>query len=67
MERIDPLEDHVLLSRFGAGDRLQFQGRAYTVLKRTTLATGEPALILQGEGKQFVIGAATLLAELKLS
>ncbi|MDP6558680.1 MAG: hypothetical protein QF619_00850 [Candidatus Binatia bacterium] len=65
MHKIEPLQDHLHLGRFPIGDQLQYQGKPYTVLQRTTLASGEPALVLQGEGKQFVIGASQLLAGVK--
>ncbi|MBI2091065.1 MAG: hypothetical protein HYT78_20385 [Deltaproteobacteria bacterium] len=51
MERINPVSDHLEL--------------VYNVLHRTTLASGEPALVLQREGEQFVIGAAKFLAAIK--
>lgn len=62
MEKIDPLPDHRLLQRFAIGEQVEFRGKPYTVLRRTTLASGEPALVLQGEGRQFVMGAAQFLA-----
>ncbi len=62
MERIDPLADHLQLKRFAIGQRVEFQGKPYTVLSRTTLASGEPALVLQGDGEQFVIGASQFLS-----
>ncbi len=65
MEKIEPLADHLLLRRFAIGEQVDFQGKAYTVLRRTTLASGEPALLLQGEGEQFVIGASQFLAGVK--
>lgn len=65
MEKIEPLPDHLLLSRFTIGEQVDFQGKAYTVLRRTTLASGEPALVLQGEGEQFVIAASQFLAGVK--
>ena len=65
MEKIDPLSDHLELKRFALGQPVEFRGRRYTVLHRTTLASGEPAVVLQGEGKQFVIGAAQFLAGIK--
>ena len=61
MDKIEPLPDHLFVSRFAIGDRVELWGKTYTVSGRTTLATGEPALVLQGEGKQFVIGASHLL------
>lgn len=65
MERIEPLPDHLLLRRYVVGERVEFHGKTYTVLRRTTLATGEPALVLQREGEQFVIGASQFLGGLK--
>ncbi|MFQ5539346.1 MAG: hypothetical protein ACE5FB_03015 [Candidatus Binatia bacterium] len=65
MEKIDPLPDHLLLDRFAIGDQVKFRDKNYTVLSRTTLASGEPALILQGEGKQFVLAASQLLQGVK--
>lgn len=62
MEKIDPLPDHLRLRRFAIGDQVDFRGKRYTVLRRTTLASGEPALVLQGETEQFVIAASTFLA-----
>lgn len=65
MERINPLPDHLELRRFLLGQQVEFHGKVYTVLCRTTLASGEPALVLQGEGEQFVVGAAKFLAGVK--
>lgn len=65
MERINPLPDHLELRRFPPGQQVEFHGKVYTVLCLTTLASGEPALVLQGEGEQFVIGAAKFLAGVK--
>jgi len=62
MEKIEPLEDHLLLKRYAIGEQVEFGGKPYTVLRRTTLASGEPALVLQGETDQFVIGASQFLA-----
>ncbi len=62
MEKIDPLPDHLQLKRFALGQQVEFRGRLYTVLRRTTLASGEPAVVLQGQGEQFIIGAAQFLA-----
>lgn len=67
MERINPLSDHLELRRFALGQQVAFKGRIYTVLQRTTLASGEPALVLQREGEQFVIGAAKFLAGIEAS
>lgn len=65
MEKIEPLQDHRVLSRFAPGTRVEFRGKTYAVLGKTTLASGEPALVLQGEREQFVIGASELLPEWK--
>jgi len=65
MERIDPLSDHLQLKRFALGQQVEFRGKLYTVLSRTTLASGEPAVVLQGQGEQFVIGASQFLAGVK--
>ena len=65
MEKIDPLPDHLKLKRFALGQQVELRGKLYTVSRRTTLASGEPAVVLQGEGEQFVIGAAQFLAGIK--
>ncbi len=65
MEKIEPLEDHLLLKRYAIGEQVEFGGKPYTVLRRTTLASGEPALVLQGKSEQFVIGASQFLAGVK--
>jgi hypothetical protein len=65
MERIDPLPDHLKLKRFAIGEEVQFRGKPYTVLSRTTLASGEPALVLQAKDEQFVIGAIQFLTGVK--
>jgi hypothetical protein len=63
MEKIVPLPDHLLLDRFPPGCPVGFGGKRYTVLRRTSLASGEPALVLQGEREQFVVAASRLLAD----
>ena len=65
MEKIVPLSDHLELKRFALGQQVEFRGKLYTVLRRTTLASGEPAVVLQGDGEQFAIGAAQFLAGIK--
>lgn len=65
MEKIDPLRDHLQLKRFAIGQQVEFQGKLYTIFGRTTFASGEPAVVLQGEREQFVIGAARFLAGVK--
>ena len=65
MEKIDPLPDHLQLKHFALGQQVEYRGKRYTVLRRTTLASGEPAVVLQGEGEQFIIGAAQFFAGIK--
>ena len=66
MEKIDPQRDHEQLERFNPGHRVMFKGKPYTVQCRTTLASGEAAVVLQGEREQFVIGANQFLAGVKV-
>lgn len=65
MEKIEPLPDHLLLKCFAIGQQVEFRGKLYTILHRTTLASGEPAVVLQGQGEQFVVGASQFLAGVK--
>jgi|RhiMetdeSRZDD1v2_1073273.scaffolds.fasta_scaffold87273_3 hypothetical protein len=65
MERIEPQRDHKQLKNFTPGQRVMFEGKAYTIQSRTTLASGEAAVVLQGEKDQFVIAANQFLAGLK--
>ena len=67
MEKIDPQGDHEWLSRFKPGQQVQFQGKRFTIQRRTTLASGEAALVLQGDSEQFVISARQFLADLDRS
>jgi len=67
MDKIEPLPDHLFVSRFAIGDKVELWGKTYTVSSKTTLASGEPALVLQGEGKQFFIGASHLIKGDKVS
>ena len=62
MEKIDPQSDHEKLSRFALGRRVTFKGKPYSLQRRTTLASGEAAVVLQSEKEQFVIGANQFLA-----
>ncbi len=62
MEKIDPQNDHERLRDYGPGSQVTFKGRRYTVQRRTTLASGEAAVVLQGEREQFVIGADQFFA-----
>jgi hypothetical protein len=65
MERIDPQQDHERLNAFTPGCSVTFQGKRYLVQRRTTLASGEAALVLQGENEQFMIGANEFLAGIR--
>lgn len=62
MEKIDPQADHLKLGRFRPGQQVTFQGKPYTIQRRTTLASGEAAVVLQGEKDQFEVGASRFLA-----
>jgi hypothetical protein len=62
MEKIDPQRDHESLSRFKHGQQVTFDGKPYVIQLRTTLASGEAAVVLQGEKDQFVISAGAFLA-----
>ena len=65
MHKIEPLQDHLSLARIPIGEQVQYKGKPYKILQRTTLASGEPALVLQDNEKQFVIGATLLLADVE--
>ena len=62
MEKIEPQRDHQGLERFKPGAQVTFKGKPYKVQRRTTLASGEAAVVLEGDKEQFVIGAAEFLA-----
>jgi hypothetical protein len=62
MEKIDPQQDHLRLMDFAPGQRVEFSGKRYVIQSRTTLASGEAAVVLQDEAEQFVISAAEFLA-----
>ncbi len=62
MEKIDPQQDHERLKPYAPGQRITFKGKAYTIQRRTTLASGEAAVVLEGEKEQFVISANQFLA-----
>ena len=51
-----------MLSEFAPGSKVTFKGKLYTVQRRTTLASGEAAVVLQGENDQFEISANQFLA-----
>ncbi|HEX9878653.1 MAG TPA: hypothetical protein VGB25_00495 [Candidatus Binatia bacterium] len=65
MDKIEPLKDHLALARIAPGDRVRLWGKTFNVFGKTTLGTGEPALVLQGEGEQFVLRASEYLAQTK--
>lgn len=65
MDKIDPQQDHERLKRFRPGQQIVFRGKPYTIQRRTTLASGEAAVVLQGDKEQFVIGAQRFLAGVK--
>jgi hypothetical protein len=62
MEKIDPQRDHEMLSEFASGSKVTFKGKPYIVQRRTTLASGEAAVVLQSEKEQFEISANQFLA-----
>jgi hypothetical protein len=62
MEKIDPQGDHEALSNYEPGCTVSFRGTSYQIQRRTTLASGEAAVVLQNEKEQFVIGANQFLA-----
>jgi hypothetical protein len=65
MEKIDPQHDYVQLEQYCPGQQVFFRGKTYTIQRRTTLASGEPAVVLQGDKEQFVIGANQFFAAVK--
>ena len=62
MEKIDPQPDHLSLERFRPGVQVSYKGRLYTIQRRTTLASGEAAVVLQSDTEQFVVSANQFLA-----
>ena len=65
MEKIDPQHDHVKLEQYCPGQQVLFRGNTYTIQRRTTLASGEAAVVLQGDKDQFVVGASQFFAGVK--
>ena len=61
MEKIDPQSDHERLRGFVPGRQVTFKGKFYRIQRRTTLASGEAAVVLQGEKEQFLISAEQFL------
>jgi hypothetical protein len=62
MEKIDPQKDHERLASYKPGGEVTFHGKVYVIQRRTTLASGEAAVVLQGEKEQFLISAGQFLA-----
>lgn len=65
MEKIDPQRDHLQLEQYCPGEQVIFRGKTYTIQRRTTLASGEAAVVLQGDREQFVVSATQFLAGVK--
>ena len=57
MEKIDPQSDHEALRNYGPGCTVSFRGTTYQIERRTTLASGEAAVVLQNDKEQFEISA----------
>jgi len=62
MEKIDPQPDHLGLERYRPGGRVTYNGKVYLIQRRTTLASGEAAVVLQSDNEQFVVSANQFLA-----
>jgi hypothetical protein len=62
MEKIDPQYDHVKLEQYCPGQQVIFRGETFSIQRRTTLASGEAAVVLQGDKEQFVISANQFFA-----
>jgi hypothetical protein len=67
MEKIDPQSDHEALRNYGPGCTVSFRGTTYQIERRTTLASGEAAVVLQNEKEQFEISASQFLAGVQSS
>ena len=65
MEKIDPQPDHSALERFRPGVEVSYKGKLYAIQRRTTLASGEAAVVLQSDTDQFEVGASQFLAGVK--
>jgi hypothetical protein len=65
MEKIDPQPDHLGLERFRPGAQVSYKGKLYAIQCRTTLASGEAAVVLQSDTEQFVVAAKQFLAAVK--
>lgn len=62
MERIDPQADHLGIDRYRPGMSVTYKGQPYTIQRRTTLASGEAAVVLQNDKEQFQVSARQFLA-----
>jgi len=62
MEKIDPQPDHLQLERYRPGAQVTYEGKLYSIQRRTTLASGEAAVVLQSDREQFVVSANQFLA-----
>ncbi len=65
MDKIDPQQDHERLKRFRPGQQVIFKDKSYRIQRRTTLASGEAAVVLQNDNEQFLLGAQQFLAGVK--
>jgi hypothetical protein len=65
MEKIVPASDHLKLWQFSIGQEVDFRGRRYKIARRTTLASGEAAVVLADDREQFILSADEFLAGLK--
>ncbi len=65
MEKIDPQGDHEALKKFEPGCSVSFRGKTYKIERRTTLASGEAAVVLLNDHEQFVISTARFLADVR--
>jgi len=62
MEKIDPQPDHLGLERYRPGTQVTYKGKRYSIQCRTTLASGEAAVVLQSDTEQFVVSASQFIA-----
>jgi hypothetical protein len=62
MEKIDPQPDHLGLERYRPGTQVTYKGKRYSIQRRTTLASGEAAVVLQSDTEQFFVSANQFLA-----
>lgn len=62
MEKIDPQPDHLGLERYRPGAQVSYRGKLYLIQRRTTLASGQAAVVLQSGTEQFVVSASQFIA-----